>query len=100
MVDDVEAVNNFIAAGRSNSTSADTVQINCDYVAYVIFLFPLSRMTLTLFFQLQHGAQPTGWRLLGHPQPTLHHIPSRRAHSLRNRVANVILQSVFPRAWF
>ncbi|KAN0141895.1 hypothetical protein V8E53_000357 [Lactarius tabidus] len=34
MVDDVEAVNNFIAAGRSNSTSAATVQINCDYVAY------------------------------------------------------------------
>jgi len=33
MVHDVEAVNNFIAAGRSNSTSAAS-QIDCDYIAY------------------------------------------------------------------
>jgi hypothetical protein len=49
MVDDVEAVNNFIAAGRSNSTSAATVQINCDYVAYVLFLFPPPRVILIHF---------------------------------------------------
>jgi len=33
LVHDVEAVNNFVAAGKSNSTIADN-QINCDYIAY------------------------------------------------------------------
>ena len=42
MVHDVEAVNNFIAAGRSNSTSPEG-QINCDYIGYVLFWFPLPR---------------------------------------------------------
>ncbi|KAI0299019.1 hypothetical protein B0F90DRAFT_1818345 [Multifurca ochricompacta] len=32
MVHDVEAVNNFVAAGRTNSTSADGL-LNCDYIA-------------------------------------------------------------------
>jgi len=32
MVHDVEAANNFVATGRSNSTSADSL-LNCDYIA-------------------------------------------------------------------
>ena len=48
MVHDVEAVNNFIAAGRSNSTSPEG-QINCDYIGYVLILFPLPRIILSLF---------------------------------------------------
>ena len=44
MVHDVEAVNNFVAAGRSNSTSPDSL-LNCDYIAYVFILvsFPMRK---------------------------------------------------------
>jgi hypothetical protein len=47
MVHDVEAVNAFVAAGRSNTTSTDSL-LNCDYIAYVLFSFPLPRVGLTL----------------------------------------------------
>jgi len=33
MVHDVEAVNTFVAAGKSNSTSAADNLLNCEYIA-------------------------------------------------------------------
>lgn len=51
MVHDVEAVNNFLSAEKSNSTIAATM-LDCDYILYVAFFHPFTcaRFTLHLFF--------------------------------------------------
>ena len=66
MVHDVEAVNDFVAAGKSNSTSADSLVI-CDYIAYVIFSFSFPRMKpIPLFSDSTVPNQPAGafWAVL------------------------------------
>ncbi|KAF8260290.1 hypothetical protein EI94DRAFT_1611600 [Lactarius quietus] len=66
MVHDVEAVNNFIAAGRSNSTSAAS-QIDCDYyIAYILVCFLSHASYLPFFSYSTVPNEPAGafWAVL------------------------------------
>jgi hypothetical protein len=65
LVHDVEAVNNFEAAGKSNSTVADN-QINCDYIASVLFSLPPTHETHLSFSYSTVPNEPAGvfWAVL------------------------------------
>jgi hypothetical protein len=87
MVHDVEAVNTFLVAERSNSTIAANM-LDCDYIVYVPIILSLHmrEIQLSLFsflsLQRQYCPKSTGWRVLGRAKPPSHHLPDHRAFPL------------------